>query len=111
LRIERAQGMLAERGVTVDATDQVDAVRKRLPKLDAVIVDVGRLQDEGLALAAEIDASDLPIHLFIAGIRDADARKRAQSAATSAELFREPPGDPAVADAIHVTLAGYKKKK
>jgi len=110
LRVGRAREMLAARGITLDATDATATVRKRLPKLDAVILDVGRLQDEGLTLAAEIDSSDLPIHLFIAGIRDAAARKRAQTAATSAELFRAPPGDPEVADAIHATLARYAKR-
>jgi predicted DNA-binding protein (MmcQ/YjbR family) len=107
LRIERATKELAARGVTVDATGDFAGVRKRLEKLDAVIVDLGRLQDEGLELAGEIDQSDHEIHLFLVGVRDAVARKRAQSAATSAELFKEPPGDPAVADAIAETLRRF----
>jgi predicted DNA-binding protein (MmcQ/YjbR family) len=107
LRAERCQAMCAERGVAVETTAKVAEVRKRLAKLDAVIVDLGRLQDEGLALAGEIDASDHEVHLFIVGIRDAAARKRAQDAATSAELFKSPPGDPTVADAVRATLARY----
>ncbi|HZS40362.1 MAG TPA: MmcQ/YjbR family DNA-binding protein [Polyangia bacterium] len=107
LRIERARAELGERGVTIDATGDFDGVRKRLGKLDAVIVDLGRLQDEGLELAGEIDQSDFEILLFLVGVRDAVARKRAQSAATSADLFKEPPGDPAVADAIVATLRRY----
>jgi predicted DNA-binding protein (MmcQ/YjbR family) len=107
LRVERAARVLGERGVTLEATDDVAKVRARLDKLDAVIVDVGRAQDEGLKLAADIDESDLEIHLFIVGIRDAAAKKRAQSAATSADLFRAPPGDAAVADAIAAVLARH----
>jgi predicted DNA-binding protein (MmcQ/YjbR family)/CheY-like chemotaxis protein len=111
LRIERAQKVLAEHGITVDAVDSAAAVKKKLATLDAAILDVGRSQDEGLALAAEIDASDHPIHLFIAGIRDARAHKKAEQVATSAERFREPPGDPAVAAAIATTLAAHKPRK
>jgi predicted DNA-binding protein (MmcQ/YjbR family) len=110
LRIERATEALAQRGVTLTSTAKVDAVRARLNKLDAVIIDVGRLQDEGLALAGEIDQSDFPILLFIVGIRDAAANKRAQTLATSADLFRAPPGDPAVVDAVTATLLRYSKQ-
>jgi hypothetical protein len=72
-----------------------------------VIIDVGRSQDEGLALAGEIDASDHEIHLFVVGIRDGAAHKRAQAAATSAGLFRDPPGDPSVAESIADELARH----
>ena len=105
LRAERAVKALAERGITALATEQADDVRTRMKTLDAVIIDIGRAQDDGLALAGEIDASDAEIHLFIVGVRDAKARKRAQAAATSAELFAVPPGDPAVADAVLKALA------
>jgi predicted DNA-binding protein (MmcQ/YjbR family) len=107
LRAERAVRALGDRGVAVQHVETVAAVRRRLGKLDAVILDVGREQDEGLALAGEIDASDHEIHIFIAGVRDASARKRAESLATSAELFKPPPGDPKVADAIYSTLQRY----
>ena len=107
LRAERAVRELSARGVTASRIESAAAVRRRLGRLDAVIVDVGRQPDDGLALAAEIDASDHEIHIFVAGIRDAAARKRAESAATSAELFKQPPGDPAVADAITATLQRY----
>jgi predicted DNA-binding protein (MmcQ/YjbR family) len=107
LRAERALRELSARGVTAARIDSAAAIRRRLAKLDAVILDVGRQPDEGLALAAEIDASDHEIHIFVAGIRDAAARKRVEAAATSAELFKQPPGDPTVADAIHATLQRY----
>jgi predicted DNA-binding protein (MmcQ/YjbR family) len=100
LRTRRATDELLARGVSAKATPSVGAARKQLARLDAVIIDVGRSQDEGLALAGEIDASDHAIHLFVVGIRDGAAHKRAQTAATSAALFRDPPGDPAVAEAI-----------
>ncbi|HEX2572686.1 MAG TPA: MmcQ/YjbR family DNA-binding protein [Polyangia bacterium] len=105
LRAQRAVKALAERGIAAAATDNADDVRAHMKTLDAVIIDIGRLQDDGIALAGEIDESDYEIHLFIVGVRDAKARKRAQAAATSAELFTEPPGDPAVADAVLKALA------
>ncbi len=110
LRIERAERALAAHGVTVGASGTSAAARKKLGQLDAVIIDVGRSADDGLSLAAEVDASDHPIHLFIVGIRDARSRKRAEQAATSAELFRAPPGDPEVAAAIATTLAAHPRR-
>jgi len=107
LRTQRATDELAARGVTLKSTDSLAQARKQLGKLDAVIIDVGRSQDDGLALAGEVDASDHAIHLFVVGIRDAAAHKRAQVAATSASLFRDPPGDPAVAEAIAGELARH----
>ena len=107
LRRKRATDELAARGVKLETTDSLGTARKQLAKLDAVIIDVGRSQDEGLALAGEIDASDHEIHLFVVGIRDGAAHKRAQAAATSAGLFRDPPGDPSVAEAIADELARH----
>jgi hypothetical protein len=111
LRIDRAKKILAAHGVTLDAVDTPAAVKKKLSSIDAAILDVGRSQDEGLELAGEIDASDHPIHLFIVGIRDARAHKRAEEVATSAERFREPPGDPTVAAAVTSTLSSHKPRK
>jgi len=104
LRAKRAVDGLAALGVAAVPTAKAGEVRKRLAKLDGVIVDLGRLSEEGLALAREIDASDHEVHLFVAGIRDAKMRKRAAEAATSAELFRVPPGDRAVVAAIAKTF-------
>lgn len=111
LRSKRATEALAAAGVTVAVVTAPAALRRQLGKLDAAILDVGRSQEEGLALAAEIDASDHPIHLFIAGIRDARADKRAAQAATSAERFRAPPGDAAVVAAVASTLASHKTRR
>jgi predicted DNA-binding protein (MmcQ/YjbR family) len=105
LRAERAVRALAERGVSAQPSDRLDDVRKKLTRLDAVIIDAGRLADEGIALAGEIDASDHAVHIFVAGIRDARMHKRAAAAATSAELFRAPPGDATVAASVAATLA------
>jgi CheY-like chemotaxis protein len=108
LRIERATRGFGERGLAVEVLRDAAAARARLgQKLDGIIIDVGTRQAEGLALAAEIDASDAPIMIFLVGLRDGAARKKAQSAATSADLFREPPGDPAVVAAVLDTLAHY----
>jgi DNA-binding response OmpR family regulator len=111
LRTKRAQTALAAAGVSLESVATAAAVLKRLGKLDAAILDVGRSQEEGLALAAEIDASDHPVHLFIAGIRDARADKRAARDATSAERFRAPPGDPEVVAAVVATLAAHKPRR
>jgi predicted DNA-binding protein (MmcQ/YjbR family) len=109
LRADRARRVLAERGISVDVVDEHTEVRGRIKRkaVDAVIIDVGRREGEGLALAGEIDASDDPILLFVVGLRDATSRRRAQEAATSADLFRAPPGDAAVVDAVVATLARY----
>jgi predicted DNA-binding protein (MmcQ/YjbR family) len=104
LRTSRAVEQLAARGVKLASTHSLGDARKQLSKLDAMIIDVGRSQDDGLALAGEIDASDLPIHLFVVGVRDGAALKRARAAATSATLFRAPPGDAEVAEAIALEL-------
>ena len=87
LRIDRAVRALLAEGVTVEPADSAGAVRARLKKLDAVIIDAGRSQDDGLKLAGEIDASDHPIHLFIAGLRDA----RAQAGRSGGHLRRAVP--------------------
>jgi predicted DNA-binding protein (MmcQ/YjbR family) len=110
LRAERATEALAARGATCRTIVRADAMRAMLDQADAVIIDVGRLAAEGLALAAEIEESDHPILLFIVGVRDGAAQKRAEQSASSADLHRAPAGDPAVADAIIATLQRYAKK-
>jgi predicted DNA-binding protein (MmcQ/YjbR family) len=110
LRADRARHALGEAGVTVEVVADAAAVRRRLKRLDAAILDLGRSPGVGLALAEEIDASDHPIHLFVAGIRDARADKRVAAGATSAERFRAPPGDAEVVSAIAATLATHKPR-
>jgi hypothetical protein len=97
--------------VRLDGVTRSAEVRRRLDLVDAVIVDLGRAADEGLSLAAEIDASDHPIHLFLVGIRDARTRRAAENSATSASLFRSPPGDSEVVAAIVDTLQEHKPRK
>jgi hypothetical protein len=75
----------------------------------AVIVDLGRNAVAGLALAEQIDASDAAVHLFVAGVRDADQTRKLR-ALGSAESFRAPPGDPAVADAVARTITGGARR-
>jgi len=102
LRAQRAVDALAERGVTVDVVEAAEKVKVGQAK--ALIVDIGRNPIEGLRLAAEVDASDKPVHLFVAGVRDgAQARKLRDLG--SAESFRAPPGDAAVVDAVAKTLS------
>jgi predicted DNA-binding protein (MmcQ/YjbR family) len=97
LRARRAVDELGKRGVGVDVVETADEVK--LGKAKALIVDIGRNPIEGMALAAKIDASDKPVHLFVAGVRDA-AQSRKLRALGSAETFRAPAGDAEVADAV-----------
>jgi predicted DNA-binding protein (MmcQ/YjbR family) len=108
LRAERAQRALLERGVPMEIVDDVNEVRARVKKkkVDAVIVDIGRQKDKGIALAEEIDASDAPIFLFVVGMSGGWGRKRVDTTLSSADFFKDPPGDPAVADAIAKALLG-----
>ena len=97
LRAARAVAELGRRGVGVDVVATADLVK--LGRTRALIVDIGRNPIEGLALATKVDASDRPVHLFVAGVRDADQSRKLRDLG-SAELFRAPPGDAAVADAV-----------
>ena len=97
LRAKRAVDELAKRGVGVDVVETADKLK--LGKAKALIVDIGRNPIEGIALATKIDASDKPVHLFIAGVRDADQSRKLRDLG-SAETFRAPAGDAAVADAV-----------
>ncbi|MCU1277952.1 MAG: hypothetical protein JWM53_1498 [bacterium] len=101
LRSKRAVDELGKRGVGVEVIATADKVK--LGKAKALIVDIGRNPIEGIALAAKIDASEKPMHLFIAGVRDADQSRKLRELG-SAETFRAPPGDAAVADAVATAL-------
>ena len=101
LRSKRAVDELAKRGVGVDVVAKADDVK--LGKAKALIVDIGRNPVEGIALATKIDASDNAVHLFVAGVRDADQSRKLRELG-SAETFRAPPGDAAVADAVASAL-------
>jgi predicted DNA-binding protein (MmcQ/YjbR family) len=104
LRARRAVEALDGEGITVETSSDLEKVRARLGKLDAVIVDLGREPEPSVALVEEIDASDHRVHLFVAGVRDAKMRRRLQANAGSADLFNEPPGDPSVVGAIASAL-------
>src|SRR5206468_912937 len=106
LRATRAVNELKARGIACDVVASAAAVK--LGKAKALIVDIGRNPPDGIALAQKIDASDKPIHLFVAGVRDA-AQARELRELGSAETFRAPPGDVAVADAVAKALAGATK--
>lgn len=101
LRAKRAVEALGARGVTLDVVARAEEVK--LARTRAVIVDIGRNPAAGIALAERIDASDRPVHLFIAGVRDASQARRLR-ALGSAETFRRPPGDGQVAAAVAARL-------
>ncbi len=107
LRTERAQTAFAAKGLTLDATTDVAEVRRRLSQLDAVLIDLGRRQEDGFTLATEIDRSDFAISIFLVGLRDASARRRAKDLA-SADLFTDAPGDPEVVAAIVAAIAAVR---
>jgi predicted DNA-binding protein (MmcQ/YjbR family) len=101
LRAKRAVDALEARGVACSVV--ADAGDVKLGKAKALIVDIGRNPPEGIALATKVDASDKPIHLFVAGVRDAEQKRKLRDLG-SAETFRAPPGDDAVANAVAAAL-------
>ncbi len=106
LRARRAVAALGERGIAVDVV--ADAAKLKLGTARALVIDVGRNPIEGLALAEKVDGSDAEVHLFVAGVRDA-VQARKLRALGSAEQFRAPPGDAAVADAVARAMGGARR--
>ena len=101
LRARRAVEEYAQRGVGLDVV--ATAARLKLGKAKALVIDIGRNPVDGIALAKRIDESDAAVHLFIAGVRDADQKRQLREVG-SAELFGAPAGDAKVADAVARSL-------
>ena len=101
LRAQRAVKAFGESGIAVDVIETAGKVK--LGKAKALIVDIGRNPNEGIALAAKMDASDAAVHLFVAGVRDADQARKLKDLG-SAETFRAPPGDEDVVAAVAKAL-------
>jgi predicted DNA-binding protein (MmcQ/YjbR family) len=101
LRARRAVEQYAERGIGLDVVATADKLK--LGKAKALVIDIGRNPVDGIALARRIDESDAAVHLFVAGVRDADQKRQLRDVG-SAELFRAPAGDAAVADAVAAAL-------
>ena len=101
LRSRRAVDEYAERGVGLDVV--ATASRLKIGKARALVIDIGRNPVDGIALAKKIDESDAAVHLFIAGVRDADQKRQLRELG-SAELFSAPAGDAKVADAVAAAL-------
>lgn len=107
LRAARAVDALQARGVACDVVATPDEVE--LGKARALVVDVGRNPIESIALARRIDGDDAEVHLFIAGVRDAEQMRSLRDLG-SAETFRAPPGDDAVADAVAAAMTGGARR-
>jgi hypothetical protein len=101
LRSRRAVEEYAQRGVGLDVV--ATAERLKLGKAKALVIDIGRNPIDGIALAKKIDESDAAVHLFVAGVRDADQKRKLRELG-SAELFAAPAGDAKVADAVAAAL-------
>ena len=101
LRAQRAVDEFAARGVGLDVV--ATAATLKLGKAKALVIDIGRNPVDGIALAQRIDASDKPVHLFVAGVRDADQLRKLRDLG-SAECFRAAAGDAKVADAVAAAL-------
>jgi len=97
LRARRAVDEYAQRGVGLDVV--ATAARLKLAKAKALVIDIGRNPVDGIALAKKIDEGDAAVHLFVAGVRDADQKRQLRELG-SAELFSVPAGDAKVADAV-----------
>jgi predicted DNA-binding protein (MmcQ/YjbR family) len=106
LRAKRAVDEFAKRGVGLDVVATADKLE--LGKAKALVVDIGRNPVDGIALATKIDASDAALHLFVAGVRDADQKRKLRDLG-SAELFAAPAGDAKVADAVARALGGARQ--
>jgi predicted DNA-binding protein (MmcQ/YjbR family) len=106
LRSRRAVEEFAQRGVGLDVV--ATAARLKLGKAKALVIDIGRNPVDGIALAKKIDESDAAVHLFVAGVRDADQKRQLRDAG-SAELFGAPAGDAKVADAVAKALGGARR--
>jgi predicted DNA-binding protein (MmcQ/YjbR family) len=103
LRAGRAVEALAAAGVTCAVVPSLTLAK--LGKAKALIVDLGRNPREGLELAEALDESDKAVHLFVAGVRDADQSRRLRKLG-SAETFKAPPGDDEVVAAVAAALRG-----
>jgi predicted DNA-binding protein (MmcQ/YjbR family) len=101
LRSKRAVAEYAARGVGLDVV--ATAARLKLGKTKALVIDIGRNPVDGIALAKKIDGSDAAVHLFVAGVRDADQKRQLRELG-SAECFGAPAGDAKVADAVAAAL-------
>jgi predicted DNA-binding protein (MmcQ/YjbR family) len=101
LRSRRAVDEYAQRGVGLDVV--ATAARLKLGKAKALVIDIGRNPVDGIALAKKIDESDAAVHLFVAGVRDADQKRQLRELG-SAELFSAPAGDTKVADAVAAAI-------
>ncbi|HXU68162.1 MAG TPA: MmcQ/YjbR family DNA-binding protein [Polyangia bacterium] len=101
LRSKRAVEEYAARGVGLDVV--ATTAKLKLGKTRALVIDIGRNPVDGIALAKKIDGSDAAVHLFVAGVRDADQTRQLR-ALGSAECFRAPAGDAKVADAVAAAL-------
>jgi predicted DNA-binding protein (MmcQ/YjbR family) len=101
LRSRRAVEEYAQRGVGLDVV--ATAARLKLGKAKALVIDIGRNPIDGIALAKKIDDGDAAVHLFVAGVRDADQKRQLRELG-SAELFSAPAGDAKVADAVAAAL-------
>ena len=106
LRAKRAVEEYAQRGVGLDVVATADKLK--LGRARALVIDIGRNPVDGIALAKKIDASDAAVHLFVAGVRDADQKRQLREVG-SAELFGAPAGDAKVADAVATALGGARR--
>lgn len=106
LRAKRAVDEFAKRGVGLEVVATADKLE--LGKAKALVIDIGRNPVDGIALARKIDESDAAVHLFVAGVRDADQKRKLRDAG-SAELFAAPAGDAKVADAVATALGGARR--
>ena len=101
LRAKRAVEEYGQRGVGLDVA--ATATKLKLGRARALVIDIGRNPIDGIALAKKIDESDAAVHLFVAGVRDAEQKRQLRELG-SAELFAAPAGDAKVADAVAAAL-------
>lgn len=104
LRAERLVWALAEIGIQGIATTATAAELADV-EAAAIVVDVGRSKAVALEVAGELALIHFDVPLLLAGIQDAKTERQVAALTSGVQLFRQPPGDPAVVDALRALLA------
>lgn len=99
LRAERLVRALAEVGLQGMAST---ATAAELADVEAavIVVDVGRSKAVALDVAGELALIHFDVPLLLVGIQDAKTERQVAALTSGVQLFRKPPGDPDVVQAI-----------
>lgn len=99
LRAERLVRALAEVGLQGVVST---ATAAELADVDAaaIVVDLGRSKAVALEVAGELALIHFDVPLLLVGLQDAKTEREVAAMTSGVQLFRKPPGDPAVVRAV-----------